>query len=77
MNAKRMWIGLAVVLVLSVLLEILFVTPHSANFWDSIPGFEVVFGLAGSFVLILIAKGILGPVFQKPMDHYDQGGEDR
>lgn len=77
MNLTRVWVVLGLILAGSVLLEVLFVTPHSAAIWDTLPGFDSLFGLAGALVLILIAKGILGPLLQKPIDHYTQGGEDQ
>lgn len=75
MNKKQVWLAIAVLLAVAVLVEILFAHPHGQAFWDLIPGFDLLFGLLGSFLLIVVAKGILGPVFQKDTKYYDREGD--
>lgn len=76
MKNNRVWIVLAVILALALVAELLFVSPHTNNIWDSLPGFDILFGIAGSFLLILLGKGILGPLLQKSEDFYKKEGED-
>lgn len=77
MNNTRVWIVLGFILGISIATEFFGVTPHTDHFWDTIPGFDALFGLVGALILIILAKVFLGPILQKPEDHYAQGGEDQ
>lgn len=77
MNKKKIWIIIGALLLLAVVLEAALAHPHSTNWWDVLPGFDILFGLGGSFALIALAKGVLGPVFRKEEDFYDKGGDDQ
>jgi hypothetical protein len=45
---------------------------HPYFWWDRIPGFAAALGLAGSWLLTLLAKSLLAPFLQRP----DESGED-
>jgi len=75
MTKKNVYILAAVAMVLATIVEFFFAHPHHHNLWDTIPGFDVLFGFAGCAILIVIAKLIVAPLIQKDEDYYE-GGED-
>lgn len=64
---KRIYIMIGIILVLSLILQLIFEGLHE-------PGFYIVFGFIGAWVLILFSKRILAPLLQKSEDYY--GGTD-
>lgn len=58
-----------------ILIEVVFVHHHAHFWWHEVIGFDVIYGLLGCLVLIVVSKG-LGKLFiQRKEDYYD-GGED-
>ena len=74
---KRIYIIIAVVVAISVVLEVLFAHPHGHEIWHTMPGFDVVIAFVGGWILILFAKKILAPLIQRDEDYYDKknGGD--
>lgn len=67
---KIVYILIALILILSFVLQLLFEGLSGA-------GFYIIFGFAGAWVLILFSKRILAPLLQKSEDYYDgDGGND-
>ncbi|MCU6763139.1 Uncharacterised protein [uncultured Roseburia sp.] len=67
---KIVYILIALILILSFVLQLLFEGPSGA-------GFYIIFGFAGAWILILFSKRILAPLLQKSEDYYDgDGGND-
>lgn len=78
MSKKKVYIVAIVTIVLATIVEALFAHPHHHNLWDVVPGFDILFGLVGCGVLIIVAKKIVGPILERKEDYYesdDEGGE--
>jgi len=80
MNKKQVYLAAIVAMVGAVIVEALLAHPHHHNIWDTLPGFDVLFGLLGCGILIIVAKKIVGPILQRDEDYYetdfeDEGGE--
>jgi len=74
MTVKKVLITCAAVLIISVVLEIAFVTHKTYYWWHEVTGFSLIYGLVGCAVLIVAAK-LLGKLIQRKENYYD-GGED-
>lgn len=74
---KRIYIIIAIVVVISIALEALFAHPHGHEIWHTVPGFDVVIAFVGGWILILFAKKVLAPLLQKDEHYYDNknGGD--
>ena len=75
MTKKKLYIVIAVVLAAALIVEVLFAHPHYHEWWHTMPGFDILFGVVGWSVLIIVAKKIVGPILQRNENYYD-GGED-
>lgn len=76
LNKKKIYIIIAIVVAVSVVLEVLMAHPHGHNFWHTMPGFDIIMGFVGGWALILFAKKLLGPLLQRDEDYYDGGDGD-
>lgn len=65
-----------IVAVLAAVLEFFFAHPHYHEWWNTTPGFNLLFGFAGCWLLIFVAKIVMTPLLQRPEDYYDDGGDD-
>ena len=66
---RRLWVGFAVVLALTVLAQA--VVPIKSYFGiDDWPGFAAVFGFLSCVLMVLLAK-LLGSVLKRRDDYYD------
>jgi len=74
MTAKKGLIICAIVALLTVILEILFVQHKTYNWWHGFIGFGIVFGFLGGSALILVSK-FFGKLVQRKENYYD-GGDD-
>ena len=74
MNKKKLYIIIAVVMVLSLAAEMAGV--HLHQHWPLPFGYDIFFGFCGCWFLIIMAKMIMAPLLQRPEDYYDNGGED-
>lgn len=75
MSKKKVYLLAIAAMLIATVVEFLFAHPHYHNLWDIIPGFDVLFGLVGCGVLIIVAKKIVAPLIQRSEDYYE-GGED-
>lgn len=68
---KINWIILGVITLISIIVELTMeVDPSHAHWWNSIPGFYIIFGFIGCVAIIVISKA-LGKIFiQKKEDYY-------
>jgi len=64
-----------IVIVLSIIVEVLFVHHHIHYWWHGLIGFDVIYGAIGCLFLIVVAKG-LGKLFIQRSEQYYGGGED-
>ena len=76
LTKKNIYIGILVVLVLSIIIEVLFAHPHGHEIWHTLPGADIIIGFIGGWILILFAKKILAPLLQRDEDYYDGGKDD-
>jgi len=76
LTKKNIYIGILVVLVLSIIIEVLFAHPHGHEIWHTLPGADIIIGFIGGWILILFAKKLLAPLLQRDEDYYDGGKDD-
>ncbi len=56
-----------------IAVDIIFVDPHHVYFpWDNYPGFNAIFGLVGSSVVIIISKLVISKFVSKKENYYDR-----
>lgn len=73
MGSKTLFAATAAMMVLA-LAETFFVDfHHSIYWWHSTIGFDIVFGLLGCLLLIIVAKGLGHLFISKNPDFYDRG----
>ena len=75
-NKKRVYLLLAVIMVIMVIIEVLFAHPHYHMIWNSVPGFDLLIGFAGARVLILLAKVVMAKILQRDENYYESSGKD-
>ena len=75
-NKKRVYLLLAVIMVIMVIIEVLFAHPHYHMIWHRVPGFDLLIGFAGAWALILLAKIAMAKLLQRDEDYYESSGKD-
>jgi len=76
MTTNKVLVISGAVLILSILVELIFVHPHVYYWWHGFIGFDVVYGFVGGLGIIMFAK-TLGKLFiQRPEKYYAGGEED-
>lgn len=75
-NKKRVYLLLAVIMVIMVIIEVLFAHPHYHMIWNRVPGFDLLIGFAGAWALILLAKVAMAKLLQRDEDYYESSGKD-
>ena len=75
MSTKKVITIASLVIILSIIVEILFVDVHAKFWWHGLIGFDVIFGLLGCLGLITGAKS-LGKEFLQRSENYYAGGEE-
>ena len=75
-NKKRVYLLLAVIMVIMVIIEVLFAYPHYHMIWNSVPGFDLLIGFAGAWGLILLAKVVMAKILQRDENYYESSGKD-
>lgn len=63
------------IIILALVTEILFASPHHHMLWNVIPGADIFIGFAGAWLLILMAKIIIAKLFQRKEDYYESEEE--
>lgn len=76
MSKKRIYLVIAVILVLSCAAELAGVHLHSPSWWPLPFGYDIFFGFIACWVLIIMAKLIMAPLLQRDEDYYDRKGDD-
>lgn len=71
MTKKTVYMLVAVVLVLAAAAEIAGVHMHAASWWPLPFGYDIFFGFAGAWVLIIVSKMIMASLLQRDKDYYD------
>ena len=75
MTTNRVLVLSGAVLLVSILIEVLFVHPHVHYWWHGFVGFDIIYGFLGCLVLIGLAKS-LGKLFIQREENYYDGGEE-
>ena len=75
-DKRKIYVLLGTVIFLALAAEILFALPHHHMIWNEVPGADIVIGFAGAWLLILLAKKIMGGLFQRREDYYEEPGTD-
>ena len=75
-NKKRVYLLLAVIMVIMVIIEVLFAHPHYHMIWNRVPGFDLLIGFAGAWALILLAKVVMAKLLQRDENYYESSGKD-
>lgn len=77
MSTKRVLCGGALVFLVLLLLEIIFVQVNAFYWWQGIWGVDFFRGLLGTLVLFGLAKGLIGKLVTRPENYYatKEGGE--
>lgn len=77
MSKNALYILVAVILAGSMVMEFMGVHMHAPHWWPLHFGYNVFFGFAGCWALIIMSKMIMAAVLQRSEDYYDEdGGED-
>ena len=74
MSTKRVLIMSGAVFLLLLVLEVVFVRPHVFYWWHGFLGFDFLFGLLGTLLLLGLAKGLINKLVEREEDYYDHGG---
>lgn len=74
MTKKKLYILIAIVMVLSLGAEIAGI--HLHQHWPLPFGYDIFFGFAGCWALIIMAKMIMAPILQRDEHYYDGGDND-
>lgn len=75
MSTKKVVTISSLVILLSLIVEVLFVHPHAEFWWHELVGFDAIFGFFGCLLLIVGAKTIGKEYLQRPENYYDGGEE--
>jgi glycopeptide antibiotics resistance protein len=76
MSTKKVITIASLVLLLSIIIEVLFVHPHVEFWWHGLIGFDMIFGFLGCLLLIVGAKTFGKEFIQRSEDYYAGGEED-
>jgi len=68
---KIHWIIIGLVLLLTFLLEFIFLADYDSHWWNAIPGFYAIFGLLGCILLVYAATFISKKIVNRDLDYYD------
>lgn len=75
MSTNKVLVASGAVLVLSILIELLFVHHHVHYWWHAFVGFDIIYGFLGCVAIIVVSK-FLGKAFIQKKEDYYGGGED-
>ena len=75
-NKKRVYLLLGAVMAVMAVVEVLFAHPPYHMIWNSVPGFDLLIGFAGAWVLILLAKVVMAKILQRDENYYESSGKD-
>ena len=73
---SRMSLALLAAAVLVIAAAVFGRNPHPHAWWEQIPAYGALFGYAGAWALVFLAKSILAPLLHRD-DHARPAGEGR
>lgn len=68
---RSIWIVSALILGVTLYLEFAFLGDYDSYWWNAIPGFYALWGLAGCAVIIYTAKWIAKKLLNRELSYYD------
>ncbi len=68
---KRVFLLIGAAAALFLVAELLWGAPRGEALWQRIPGANLLLGFAGAWLLILLAKGVMAKVLQRPVTYYE------
>lgn len=74
LNKKNLYMIIGAVMVLALIAEIAGIHLHQG--WPLPFGYDIFFGFAGCWFLIILAKIIMAPVLQRSENYYDGGDKE-
>lgn len=77
MNKKSVYLLCLAVLIVSAIAELCGVHLHAPAWWPLPFGYNIFFGFAGCWILIIVAKLIMAPLLQRDTDYYNDDYEGR
>ncbi|MFZ5943942.1 MAG: hypothetical protein ACOYVD_07510 [Bacillota bacterium] len=76
MSTTKKILGISIAaLIVSLVVEVLFVHPHAKFWWHEFIGFDIIYGFLGCLLLMGVSKG-LGMIFISKPEKFYGGGED-
>ena len=69
---KIHWIILGLVLLLTLVLEFVFLADYDSHWWNAIPAFYALWGFLSCVVIIKVAKFISNHIVKRDPDYYDR-----
>jgi hypothetical protein len=68
---NKAWIAIGILFLITIVLEFTFLGGYDSHWWNAIPAFYALFGLAGCVVIIYVAKFISKKFLNRDIDYYD------
>lgn len=68
---NKAWIAIGILFLITIVLEFMFLGGYDSHWWNAIPAFYALFGLAGCVVIIYVAKFISKKFLNRDIDYYD------
>lgn len=65
------WIALGIITLISLVLEFVFLADYDSHWWNSIPGFYIIWGFLSCVAIIYISKWIGKLFILSEEDYYD------
>lgn len=76
MTKKNIYAVALAVLALAAASELAGVHMHAPGWWPLPFGYDIFFGFAACWVLIVLAKIVMASLMQREEDYYEKGGAD-
>lgn len=68
---NKVWIALGVLFLVTLGFEFTVLADYDSHWWNAIPAFYALWGLAGCIVIIYVAKFISKKFLNRDIDYYD------
>lgn len=68
---KIVWSIVAFILLITLVLEFTFLSGYDSHWWNSIPAFYALFGIASCLTIIYVAKFIAKKIVNRDIHYYD------
>ncbi len=68
---NKVWIALGLLFIVTLGFEFTVLADYDSHWWNAIPAFYALWGLAGCFAIIYVAKFISKKFLNREIDYYD------